>query len=63
VTCHTTVVEEMGDYNFVGGSLVEDANLITAAGAGVSIEFALAIAERLVDSETLSRVREGMELE
>jgi 4-methyl-5(b-hydroxyethyl)-thiazole monophosphate biosynthesis len=63
VTCHTTVVEEMGDYNFVGGSLVEDANLITAAGAGVSIEFALAIVERLVDGETHSRVRKGMELE
>ena len=62
VTCHTTVVEEMGDYNFVGGSVVEDANLITAAGAGLSVDFALAIAERLVDSETLSRVRRGMEV-
>ena len=62
VTCHTTVVEEMGDYHFVGGSVVEDANLITAAGAGLSVDFALAIAERLVDSETLSRVRRGMEV-
>jgi transcriptional regulator GlxA family with amidase domain len=52
----------MGDYHFVGGSVVEDANLITAAGAGLSVDFALAIAERLVDSETLSRVRRGMEV-
>lgn len=62
VTCHTTVIEEMGDYNFVGGSVVEDDNLITAAGAGLSVDFAIAIAERLVGNETLSRVRRGMEI-
>ena len=62
VTCHTTVCEEMGDYNFVGGSVVEDDNLITAAGAGLSVDFALAIAERLVEVDTLSRVRRGMEV-
>ena len=62
VTAHSTVREEMGDYNFVGGAVVEDGNLITAAGAGLSIEFALAVLERLVDGETLSRVRKGMEL-
>ena len=62
VTCHTTVVEEMGDYHFVGGSGVEDDNLITAAGAGLSVDFAIAIAERLVGNETLSRVRRGMEI-
>ena len=62
VTCQTTVVEEMGDYHFVGGSVVEDDNLITAAGAGLSVDFSLALAERLVDTETLSRVRRGMEV-
>jgi transcriptional regulator GlxA family with amidase domain len=52
----------MGDYNFVGGSVVEDDNLITAAGAGLSVDFAIAIADRLVGNETLSRVRRGMEI-
>lgn len=62
ITCHTTVVDEMGDYHFEGGNVVEDGNLITAAGAGLSLEFALTIAERLVDKDTLSRVRRGMEV-
>lgn len=62
ITCHSSVVEEMGDYRYVGEDVVEDDNLITAAGAGLSIAFALAVAERLVDKDTLSRVRRGMEL-
>lgn len=62
VTCHSTVIEEMADYHYVGGSVIEDGNLVTAAGAGVSVEFALTIAERLVENETLSRVRRGMEV-
>jgi transcriptional regulator GlxA family with amidase domain len=52
----------MGDYRYVGDSVVHEGNLITAAGAGISIDFALAIASRLVDPETLSRTRQGMEL-
>lgn len=62
LTCHSTVIEQMGDYRYVGGNVVEDGTLITAAGAGVSVEFALAVAARLVDSDTLSRTRRGMEV-
>lgn len=62
LTCHSTVIDEMGDYSYVGDGVVEDGNLITAAGAGLSVEFALAVAKRLVSAETLSRVRRGMEV-
>jgi 4-methyl-5(b-hydroxyethyl)-thiazole monophosphate biosynthesis len=62
VTCHSSVVAEMGDYSFVGGSVVEDGNVVTGAGAGVSVEFALKVAERLVDGDTIARVRKGMEV-
>lgn len=62
VTCHRSVVDRMGDYLYDNESVVEDRNLITGAGAGRSIEFALAIAARLVDSDTLLRVEQGMEL-
>lgn len=62
ITCHTSVVEQMGDYAYVGGDVVKDDNLITGAGAGLSVEFALAVASHLVSPDTLSRVRHGMEL-
>lgn len=62
VTCHTSVISDMGDYLYEGGRVVEDSNLITAAGAGISIDFALAIAARIVSAETLSRIRQGMEV-
>jgi 4-methyl-5(b-hydroxyethyl)-thiazole monophosphate biosynthesis len=60
ITCHASVVAEMKEYDVVGGRVVECGNLITAAGAGVSVDFALAIADRIVDSETMLRVRQGM---
>lgn len=62
ITCHSSVIADMGDYSYVGDSVVEEGNLITAAGAGISIDFALSVAARLVDTETLSRTRQGMEL-
>lgn len=62
ITCHRSVIERMDDYFYDNESVVEDRNLITGAGAGCSIDFALAIASRLVDAETLLRVRQGMEL-
>lgn len=62
VTCHSSVIEEMADYRYDGGDVIFDDNIITAQGAGRSIDFALAIAERLTDSETFARVRHGMEV-
>lgn len=62
ITCHSSVREQMKDYNVVGGNVVEDGNLITGAGAGVSVEFALAVAARLTDEQTLARIKRGMEV-
>ncbi len=62
ITCHSSVIGQMGDYKYVGSNVVEDGNLITSSGAGHAIEFAIAVAARIVDSETLSRTRQGMEL-
>lgn len=62
IACHRTVVDSMDGYLYNAEGVVEDGNLITGAGAGRSIEFALAIAARLVDADTLLSVRQGMEL-
>ena len=62
IACHRTVVDSMDGYLYNNEGVVEDGNLITGAGAGRSIEFASAIAARLVDADTLLSVRQGMEL-
>lgn len=62
ITCHSTVIDQMGDYRYTGDRVVEDGDIITAAGAGISVDFALAVVARLVDADTLSRVRRGMEV-
>lgn len=61
LTCHSSVREQMEGYEVIGGNVVEQGNLITGAGAGVSVEFALAVAARLTDAETLARIKKGME--
>ena len=62
ITCHSTVVDQMCDYCYDGGSVVEDGNILTAAGAGVSIAFALALLARIVDPETYKRTLRSMEV-
>lgn len=62
ITCHSSVKSVLTDYEYRADGVVESGNLITASGAGHSIDFALAIAARLVDATTLAAVRKGMEL-
>ena len=62
ITCHSSVVSRMEGYDYVREGVVECENLITAAGAGLSIDFALAIARRLVGEDVMRAVRQGMEL-
>ena len=63
LTCHSGVVSKMGSYNYVGGNTVIDENLITANGAGSSLEFGFLLASLLVDEDTVNLVKKGMELE
>ncbi len=62
ITCHSSVVGEMSDYNYVGGDIVIDGNLITGIGAGHSVMFGLALAGVLTDSSTVKKLKKGMEL-
>lgn len=62
VTCHSSVVEEMKGYTCNGSKAFTDENLVTGMGAGLSLDFAFALAEKLLDNETILKVKKGMEL-
>lgn len=61
VTCHSSVRDQMSAYELAGGDVVVDGNLITGAGAGVSVAFALALLRAVTDENTCARVAAGME--
>ena len=63
VTCHSCAVEIMEqNYNYVGGDVICDKNLITAVGAGLSIDFGLELLGALTDDATVGKVKKAMEL-
>lgn len=62
LTCHHSVTQEMKDYKYTGKLVEKDDKLITAIGAGKALDFAIAMAEVLVDGETLENIKKGMEL-
>ncbi len=64
ITCHSSVQAEMeSDYEYVGGNVCKDGNLITGKGAGLSLEFAIAIAKRLVDESTMKKLFNGLQIQ
>lgn len=63
LTCHSCAIEIMDErYNYVGGDVVCDRNLITSAGAGLSIDFGLELLGALTDEATVDKVKKTMEL-
>lgn len=66
VACHSSVVSKMAEagYKVTGERVVKDRNLITAAGAGISLHFALALVAALTggDRQLLQHLYDAMEL-
>ena len=62
LTCHHSVAEDMKDYKYTGKVVEADGNLITAIGAGKALDFALKMAEVLVDKNTMDKIKKGMEI-
>ena len=60
-TCYPGI-EKMMDNTVIRSNerVVEDGNLITSQGPGTAFEFALKIVEQLTNTETATRVAEGM---
>lgn len=62
VTCHSAIKGLMKNYQYEEKNIVRDEKLITGMGAGHSLTFALNLAEVLLDSDTISQIKTGMEL-
>lgn len=64
VTSHSCCAAEMSaQYKRTGSRIERDGNLFTAKGAGISQDFAIALAQELAGSEAVAKIRKGMELE
>lgn len=63
ITCHSSVLDEMtGKYNCTCADVECDGRFITGKGAGLSLPFALRLAEALVPAETVEKVKQGLQL-
>lgn len=52
----------MKNYQYEEKNIVRDDKIITGMGAGHSVAFAFKLAEALLDSDTISKIKTGMEL-
>lgn len=63
ITCHSSVLDEMkGDYNCSGADVERDGKLVTGKGAGLSLPFALALAQLLAPAEVVEKVKSALQL-
>lgn len=59
-TCYPGFEDGLGKGKYVGGAAVTDGNVITGQSMGCTVEFALAIVEKLLDKKAAKSVREGI---
>lgn len=62
ITCHSSVVADMSNYIYTGTATATDGNLITADGAGHSVDFGCEILRYLTNNDNVTSVRGKMEL-
>ena len=60
-TCYPGFESELTDAVVCDGGVVVDGNIITASGAGVAVDFALALVRYLVSEETADSIRGGIQ--
>lgn len=63
LTSHHSTKDEMTGYVYTGRGVEQDRNLITAIGAGHSVEFGLALLYALQGGDKVAAVKSGMEIE
>lgn len=63
ITAHSSCVNELKNiYNYTGKNIEQDNNLLTAIGAGHSVDFAIKIAEIIAGNQAVEKIKKGMEL-
>lgn len=62
VTCHHSVKDGIPSFCYTGRDVEHERNLVTAIGAGHSIDFALELLGTLQGQDAVERVKHGMEL-
>lgn len=63
ITSHSCCKNEMSvNYNYTGRAIERDGNLVTAIGAGHSIDLAIELAHILAGDEAVAKIKKGMEL-
>lgn len=64
ITCHSSVLDEVkGDYDCTCADVECDGKIITGKGAGLSLPFALRLAEILAPASVVEKVKQGLQLE
>lgn len=64
ITCHHSVKDKIKDYTISPDRVVVDRNLVTAAGAGISLHMALTLATIITgDKERIKHLFHSLELE
>lgn len=56
VTCYPGFETQLGNANYTGNVVERDGNIITARGAGVSMEFGMALVEALMGKEKVEEL-------
>ena len=63
ITCHSSVLDEMkGDYCCTCADVECDGKIITGKGAGLSLPFALRLAEILAPASVIDKVKQGLQI-
>ena len=63
ITCHSSVLDEMkGDYCCTCADVECDGKIITGKGAGLSLPFALRLAEILAPASVVDKVKQGLQI-
>lgn len=61
-TCHQSVLEAMPKENYLKEKVIVSDNIITSPGAGLSLDFSLALARILTSDDTVEKIKKALEL-